>query len=149
MSASHAPLSPSSTAFYSLCSFFQPPYPQSPLFHLAISPTPPNLLLQLGLPATFIFPFPSFHIAFLPLLYSLRRLSLPFLLHRLVSFHFLPPRLAFFPLWPSANLTQFIPSVLPPSPFCTLPQFILAHFLAHTPLLFSLKYYLLPFSVVW
>lgn len=56
-------------------------------------------------PSTAVFPLPSFSAA--PL-------------HRLVSFHFLPPRLAFFLLWPSPNLTQFIPCVLPPLPFCTL-----------------------------
>lgn len=109
--------------------------------------TPPNLLLQLCLPATFIFPFPCFHIAFLPLLYSLCRLSLPLLYTVLFHFTFFLPDWHFSSSDPhpiSLNLFLVCCLHFPSALFSSI--YFSPFFSAHPPL-FSLKPYLLPFSV--
>lgn len=130
----------------------QPPYPQSPLFHLAIElpSTNPPIFASTLLACHFYLHLSSFHPAFssfpitllsTPLPYSLRCLSPSVLPPCLVSFHFLPPWLAFPPSNPQPiSLNLFFLGCLH-LPLHSFPQFILAHFSwfeTHLPPLFSL-----------
>ena len=146
MSASPAPLLPSSTAFYSLCSFFQPPYPQSLHFHLAISqPLPIFCFNSVCLPLL-SFPSPvstslSFHC---------RIPSAVFLCRSFTQSCFISLSSSPAGIFPPLTLTQshsiYSLCAASTSLLHSFPQFILAHFFFSSPL-FSLKPYLLPVSV--